>query len=1194
MNRQQSWTQCKRRRWTMLRVVGLGMTMSVFGRSGFGQTVATQPPSNDRHAMEQILMRPITVRFDHLSLIQALNRISRAAKVVVQYQEPVVRAYSQPVSIDVAQVPLGIVLEHVLSGTKLRIVPASEGDLAVVPADADVRDSVPSVGIVAGRVVDSASGRALDGATVKVAGTKIAALTADGGQFTLRDVPIGRQVLTTKIFGYRPMSRNVDVTAAHRTTIRVSLASVPNVLAGVVTTATGVQRKLEVGNDITTLNVDSVRQTAPITSVTDLLESRVPGLTVLHSSGTPGDPSRIRIRGASSINGNNDPIVIIDGIRVYSAQSDPRTANLAGSAVSSTSSAAQGRLVNYAAPSPLDQIDPSSIETIEVLKGPSASSLYGSDAANGVIVITTKRGQSGPTHWNATVAQGLSSLPGDYPIQTVRWAHNSHDGGLLYASGQTGINSSFPCGIEKTDPTVANGSCDEVDSVTYVQVLNQPRWSPFAHGNSTDGNVTASGGVAALTYSLTGNAMMDLGYLQLPDALADAFQQFHGYAVPGWAKRPDQYKTWGGSGQVTAQVNPTLQLTLHSNLFHGLQQRSSLEDMIPLLTAALDTNPCTGTANCYHRTGIRAANAYERATDEQLTFQNALSASWNPWTWLPLTGVAGLAITTGHDVSLLPRDFVLYTQSTDTLGRYGVAQKSATVKTLNLNTTIPGWHNRLQTAVGLNLYTQNNSDLASHQDTLSLGVNAPGTLSGFTSQASSRTTTLGWFFEPRFNLSQRFYLTPGFRLDGGTANGKNASSGSKLSFASLFPKVNFSWVALDRQESDAKPLFGVLTLLRPRLALGSAGVQPAPGDQLRLIGSTGCALGLGQQSSAACASSNDSLGVQTLGNTHLRPERSSELEGGADVEAWHGRVSMTLTHARKMQHDAIISVPVAPSVYGGGSINLNVGEIRNTSTEVSGSMRPIETGMVSWTIGGNLTRNDNVVIKLDQNSLALTQNGSHSVQNNGIVDAFTIDKTRIAVGYPLFGRWELPILGYADANGDGVLQRSEIQMGDTAVYLGRVDPAVTAAVNTDLSLFHGRLGVHANFEHQGAYSQLNAASSRSETFLSTANAPNATFGQQASYVEATAAGSSLIGLAQTVSSWRFQSLSINYAVPTVIVRRFRAHRMSVMLQGANLGLWTNYRGKDPNVNAYPNGNSVGDFGQVVQPRTWSLQLAIGN
>jgi hypothetical protein len=556
----------------------------------------------------------------------------------------------------------------------------------------------------------------------------------------------------------------------------------------------------------------------------------------------------------------------------------------------------------------------------------------------------------------------------------------------------------------------------------------------------------------------------------------------------------------------------------------------------------------------------------------------------------PISAVAGLNVGTKHDVSLLARnidparDLSIAHGGSDSLGYYGVGQQSTTVKTLNVNTAIRGWRGRLRTAFGVNIYAQSSSDISGSDTSLALGVTVPNALDAGTTQAVTGTSTYGWFFEPRLTLSQRFFLTPGFRLDGGTANGGQANvSGlpAKLSFASLFPKISFSWVALDRQDGSAQPLFGILTLLRPRLTIGSAGVQPSPTDKLRLLSGWGrCPNG-----EFSCNSSDDTLLLRTLGNAQLRPERSSELEFGFDAEVWHDRASLQVTRARRMQHDAIISVPVAPSVLGSGNnISLNIGEIRNTSTEIQASIRPVEMPLISWQIGGYVSRNENVVLQLDRNSTAFFGSG---------FTGSAITSTRIAVGYPLFGRWALPIRSYADVNGNGRIEPGEIRLGDTAVFLGRQDPGNTAALNTDLTLFNGRLGIHANFSHTGQYSQINAGSNSLSTFLSAANDPNASLAQQAYYVAAVT-NLTPIGLAQTVSSWEFNSFSVNYAVPIGVARYFRAHTMTLAVQGSNLGLWTNYRGKDPNVNAYPNGNSLADGGQLPRPRTWSLQVTLGN
>ena len=298
------------------------------------------------------------------------------------------------------------------------------------------------------------------------------------------------------------------------------------ILSGVVTTATGVQRKMEVGSDITTLNVDSVRQVAPISSVTDLLATRVPGLTIVHSSGTPGDPARLRLRGAGSVQLNNDPIVIVDGIRVYASQSDQRNANLAPSK-------AGGGVLNsgqYNAPSPLDQIDPSSIETIEVLKGPSASAIYGSDAASGVIVITTKKGQAGPARWSLDVADGVTWLPGQWPTNYYRFGYDD------YGTGPLCPWYDFRC---------------KVDSLVPFQALNDSRYTVFSHGNEQQATLTVSGGVPTLTYNVTGSTQATLGNLKLPASEVQRYDSLYGL-IPHALVRPDRYTTWGVTGSLTA------------------------------------------------------------------------------------------------------------------------------------------------------------------------------------------------------------------------------------------------------------------------------------------------------------------------------------------------------------------------------------------------------------------------------------------------------------------------------------------------------------------------------------------------------------------------------------------------------------------------------------------------------------------
>ncbi|HXC26038.1 MAG TPA: carboxypeptidase-like regulatory domain-containing protein, partial [Gemmatimonadaceae bacterium] len=288
-------------------------------------------------------------------------------------------ALAERVTVHIVDVGILEALAIVLKGTRLVGMLAPDGETIMIhaPPGRGLADRITG-GAIYGRVSDSASGQGLGGATVRVVGTKISVVTSDSGRFTLKEVPTGDQVLSAKLFGYRPAEQTVTVADSSHTTVRIVLVPIPTVLSGVVTTATGQQQRYQVGNDITVLNADSVMKVAPVSNLTDLLETRVPGLIVQHTSGIPGAPSRLRLRGISSINSSSDPILIIDGVRVYADQSGNTNPQQQGSITSgggsqvSTIPTDNSNTINhltFSGPSALDQLDPNSIESIEVLKG---------------------------------------------------------------------------------------------------------------------------------------------------------------------------------------------------------------------------------------------------------------------------------------------------------------------------------------------------------------------------------------------------------------------------------------------------------------------------------------------------------------------------------------------------------------------------------------------------------------------------------------------------------------------------------------------------------------------------------------------------------------------------------------------------------------------------------------------------------
>src|SRR5205823_1176594 len=280
---------------------------------------------------------------------------------------------------------------------------------------------------ITGVVREEGTGRPVPNARVTVVGTGIMVPSKDDGTYVIRGAPAGAQEVRVLALGHVTQKLPVTVPAGGSATLDFSLPVTAIQLEQVVTTATGEQRKTEVGNDIPRLNAPQTVETKPVTNITDLLNARAPGVEVLAGTMT-GTGQRIRIRGVNSLSLSNDPIVIIDGIRMESA----------------TGSSSIG--IGGSNPSRLSDIDPNQIESVEVVKGPSASTLYGTDAANGVIVITTKRGRVGRAKWNTFVQHGRITDRNTYPTAYTVFGH-SPTGALRRTNGTGAAAQCFPADI---------------------------------------------------------------------------------------------------------------------------------------------------------------------------------------------------------------------------------------------------------------------------------------------------------------------------------------------------------------------------------------------------------------------------------------------------------------------------------------------------------------------------------------------------------------------------------------------------------------------------------------------------------------------------------------------------------------------------------------------------------------------------
>ena len=262
-----------------------------------------------------------------------------------------------------------------------------------------------------------------------------------------------------------------------------------------------------------------------------------------------------------------------------------------------------------------------------MFKGPSAASLYGSDAANGVIVITTKKGHAGPAQWQASSTQGISQVPGQFPNVLYRWGHLVEGGGPILCP-----RTQYRC-IQ--------------DSLVSFQALNDPQLRPFALGRRSDASISVSGGAQALTYSLTGSGSSDLGLYRLPDVDLQRYQAFQGTPAPSWMRRPDHLTNWSGSSQLTTTIGPAATISLQSSLTSQEQQRSSIESAIGALEGQFVDRSLLGIEPLI-------PGAYERARSKSLNFTNAANLNWRPVAWLPVTATVGVSVDNRDNETLLP------------------------------------------------------------------------------------------------------------------------------------------------------------------------------------------------------------------------------------------------------------------------------------------------------------------------------------------------------------------------------------------------------------------------------------------------------------------------------------------------------------------------------------------------------------
>lgn len=979
-------------------------------------------------------------------------------------------------------------------------------------------------GTITGRIIEATSSEPIAAVQVNVVGTALGAQTNQQGEYTIRNVPAGSHRVRAIRVGYAEASDSVTVPAGGTAALNFQMRTVAVTLTPVVTTATGQQRRIEVGNAVGQIQAADVVQKQAVQSVGDLLTARTPGVQVLPGNMT-GAGSRVRIRGISSLSLSNEPIYIIDGIRMES----------------STNSTAIG--VGGTTPSRVGDLNPEEIESIEVIRGPSAATLYGTDAANGVIVITTKRGRVGRPQWTAYVEQGLVYDNHDWPAGFYSFARDADD------ELETCYNY-----------LVAAGDCTR-DSTFVGNPATNDSLTPLSTGHRQQYGLQVAGGSDMVRYFVSGEWEKELGLLEMPTAGRNRLEAEGVNILDEW-NRPNTVRRASGRANLDVSLSPKADLTVSTN-YIALEQRFPQSDNnVNGWGPTLFGSTSEGGYGFFD-----PADAFQDETWQDVDrLIGQIGTNVRPTSWLALRGNFGLDYTSRVDQELCRfgtcADFGTNREGFKEDTRTNFYQYTADVAATGTFQVTPEMNSR--TTVGVqffrNLFDQNSAE----GDQLPPGAtqtSAAAVLDAGESTNDSRT--LGAFIEESVAWQDKLFVTGALRTDRNSAFGRDFS-------AVYYPKLSVSYV-ISNEAWFPQPVW--LNQFRLRSAYGSSGRQPDPNDAAQFFSTITTRLD---------AAESPGIVFNALGNPELKPERSTELELGADGTFWDNRVSAEFTYYHKDSRDALINRVLPPSLGIGATSRLeNLGQVVNQGVEGLLNVQLIQQPSFGWDVTLNGSHNTNELVELGKDIPPIIGTTIREIE-----------------GYPLFGYWERPFT-YADEDGDGLISENEISVGDTAVFLGSSIPRTEIAFVNGFEFWHRRFRLQALIDYKGGHRLYN----NTERFrcVDAANCagigdPNASLFEQARAVAARVGEGgterTLAGYIEDASFIRFRELSLTFTAPPEWASSLGGRSLNITLAGRNLGFITDYTGLDPESN-YGQDNVPSDFLTQPPPSYVTLRVNIG-
>ncbi|MDZ7606396.1 MAG: TonB-dependent receptor [Cyclobacteriaceae bacterium] len=981
---------------------------------------------------------------------------------------------------------------------------------------------------ISGMVTD-ASGNPIPGVNIFVRGQATGTISGFDGNYKLA-LPAGVETLVFSYIGYITLEEPIN----NRSVINITLQEDTKQLEEIVVTGYGSQKKADIIGAIGSLN-PAVIKDMPVVGLDQALQGQIAGVSVTQSSGTPGGGIMVRVRGNSSISSSNRPLYIVDGIPVRDGGLSSRDFG--------------GQNDNA-----LSTLNPNDIESIEVLKDASAKAIYGSRAANGVVIITTKRGKAdSPTTFDFDIQRGIID-----PTNTIEVLNASE---LLTLQREALTNAG-------EDPNSAGtpGVTDAVNTNWQDEVMRQAVVQQY--------QISTRGGSDKTQFYLSA-----------------AYRDEEGVILN------NRFQRGNLTTNIDHQATDRLTFGLNLNLARVKNKRIKGDNFLDgVYNASLTSLP-------FYQPYDEEGNLYAPGDAGYAGFPNfnpvgqALEPRFDTYATKMLGGLyaryeilPNLTFTTRFSADYTTTIEDQYEPTTTAIGGflqsvgqqgYGVYSTSESSVLLNNNV--------------LN-YTTSISDI--HEISGLLGVEFISRISrsgstvgilfpsnDFTYLASSgliidgssyliNSGLMSFFGEVNYKYKSKYLLQATVRYDGSSRFGENRKYG-------LFPAGSAGW-----RISEEEFMKGISWLddMKLRVSYGLTGNERI-GDFRYL--STWAAV--------TAYNGVPAVAPATLGNPDLGWEQTSEFNIGTDIALYEGKIQLTFDYYYNITNDLLLN-ELLPATTGFGSVLGNLGEITNEGIELTINTVNIDK-VVKWTSQFNIAKNDNIVKKLatDEPQFA----GYSTFTNNTHI---------ITPGKPLGTFWGLEFLGvdpgtgdaiYKDMNNDGQLTANDgTFIGDAqADYFGGFTNTILYK-GFDVNIFF-QYSMGNQMINFGNTSLLNSgediSNNQSREALKRwknegdiASIPRYEFGN-------TFNNRFSSRFVEDASYIRLKNLTVGYTFDQNIISKLKVRSLRIYASGTNVWTWTNYSGADPEVNSLDGSTTAQglDLYTFPQVRTILFGLNLG-